>query len=46
MARLHALLLDEGVNMVPRGLRFLSTAHTDEDIDQTLTAFETALARL
>ncbi len=46
MTRLHGLLLDEGINMVPRGLWFLSSAHTDADVDQTLTAFETALARL
>ncbi|GAB3447335.1 aspartate aminotransferase family protein [Actinophytocola sediminis] len=46
MARLHGLLLDEGVNSVPRGLWFLSTAHTDEDIDQTLVAFEKAITRL
>lgn len=46
MARLHGLLLDEGINTVPRGLWFLSTAHTDDDIDETLTAFEKALSRL
>jgi glutamate-1-semialdehyde 2,1-aminomutase len=46
MARLHGLLLDEGINTVPRGLWFLSAAHTDEDIDQTLGAFERALRRL
>lgn len=46
MGRLHGLLLDEGVNMVPRGLWFLSAAHTDEDVDQTLTAFEKAINRL
>jgi glutamate-1-semialdehyde 2,1-aminomutase len=46
MARLHGLLLDEGVNTVPRGLWFLSAAHTDEDVDQTLAAFDRALRRL
>jgi glutamate-1-semialdehyde 2,1-aminomutase len=46
MGRLHALLLDEGVNMVPRGLWFLSAAHTNDDIDATLAAFDTALGRL
>ncbi len=46
MARLHGLLLDEGINMVPRGLWFLSAAHTDEDIDKTLRAFENALNRI
>ncbi|NEE02310.1 aspartate aminotransferase family protein [Phytoactinopolyspora halotolerans] len=46
MARLHGLLLEEGINMVPRGLWFLSAAHTDDDIDATLAAFENALAKL
>lgn len=46
MSRLHGLLLDEGVNMVPRGLWFLSTAHTDDDVETTLVAFENALRRL
>jgi glutamate-1-semialdehyde 2,1-aminomutase len=46
MSRLHGLLLDEGINMVPRGLWFLSAAHTDADIDATLVAFENALGRM
>lgn len=46
MGRLHGLLLDQGVNMVPRGLWFLSAAHTDEDVDQTLVAFEKAIDQL
>ncbi|NED96777.1 aminotransferase class III-fold pyridoxal phosphate-dependent enzyme [Phytoactinopolyspora alkaliphila] len=46
MARLHGLLLDEGINMVPRGLWFLSAAHTDDDVDATLVAFENALSRM
>src|SRR5690606_15743323 len=36
MARLHAELLRRGVNIVPRGLWFVSAAHTDEDVDQTV----------
>jgi glutamate-1-semialdehyde 2,1-aminomutase len=36
MTRLHALLMDRGVNIVPRGLWFLSTAHTPGDIDETV----------
>ncbi|MEV6964310.1 glutamate-1-semialdehyde 2,1-aminomutase [Hamadaea sp. NPDC051192] len=43
MARLHGLLLDQGVNMVPRGLWFLSAAHTDDDIDRTVAAVARAL---
>lgn len=46
MARLHAALLDRGVNMVPRGLWFLSTAHTEADIDATVDAFAGALQAL
>ncbi|MEO6912147.1 MAG: aspartate aminotransferase family protein [Edaphobacter sp.] len=36
-------LLDEGVLPVPDGRWYLSTAHTDEDIDRTLAAVERAL---
>ncbi|HEX4813096.1 MAG TPA: glutamate-1-semialdehyde 2,1-aminomutase [Nonomuraea sp.] len=43
MLRLHAALLDRGVNMVPRGLWFLSAAHTDDDIEATVAAFADAL---
>lgn len=34
--RFHAALLDQGVNSVSRGLWFLSTAHDDADVEQTL----------
>ncbi len=44
MARLHTALLDQGVHMVGRGLWFLSTAHTAEDVAQTVQAFAKALA--
>jgi glutamate-1-semialdehyde 2,1-aminomutase len=44
MARLHALLLDRGVNVVGRGLWFLSTAHDDGDVDETVDRFADALA--
>ena len=37
-------LLDEGVLPLPDGRWYLSTAHTDADIDQTLDAVERALA--
>jgi glutamate-1-semialdehyde 2,1-aminomutase len=46
MARLHAGLLAEGINIVPRGLWFLSTAHTDEQIDETLAVTASVLAGL
>lgn len=36
MARLHAGLLRRCVNIVPRGLWFLSAAHTEADVDQTI----------
>jgi glutamate-1-semialdehyde 2,1-aminomutase len=44
MGRLHAALLDRGVNIVGRGLWFLSAAHTEADIDETLAAVAGALA--
>jgi len=44
MGRLHPRLLDRGVNIVGRGLWFLSSAHTAADIDQTIAAFAGALA--
>jgi glutamate-1-semialdehyde 2,1-aminomutase len=46
MALLHAALLERGVNMVPRGLWFLSTAHTEADVAATVDAFGDALAAL
>ncbi|WP_171074128.1 aspartate aminotransferase family protein [Nonomuraea basaltis] len=46
MAGLHAALLDRGVNIVPRGLWFLSTAHTEADIAATVDAFADALGAL
>lgn len=46
MARLHGLLMDRGVNIVPRGLWFLSTAHTTADVDETVEIAADALAAL
>lgn len=46
MARLHGLLMERGVNVVPRGLWFLSTAHTTEDVDAAVALTEEALAAL
>lgn len=44
MARLHGLLLDRGVDIVGRRLWFLSTAHDEADIDETIDRFSDALA--
>jgi glutamate-1-semialdehyde 2,1-aminomutase len=41
-----SLLLEEGVRVLSRGLWYLSTAHTAEDIEFTLQAVEAAWARL
>jgi glutamate-1-semialdehyde 2,1-aminomutase len=40
------LLLDEGVRVLARGLWYLSTAHTFDDIELTLHAVESACVRL
>ncbi len=40
MARLTGLLLAEGVLVHERGLMFVSAAHTDADVDQTVAAFD------
>jgi glutamate-1-semialdehyde 2,1-aminomutase len=46
MTRLHGLLMDRGVNIVPRGLWFLSTAHTESDIGETVAIAADAFAAL
>lgn len=46
MARLHTLLHQRGISIVPRGLWFLSTEHSDTLIDETLQVADDALARL
>lgn len=43
---LQQLLAERGINVTTRGLWFLSTAHTDADIEQTVAAFGSALAEL
>ena len=43
MARLHQRLFERGVSIVPRGLWFLSTAHTDDHIVETLEAVAESL---
>ncbi|MBB6729300.1 glutamate-1-semialdehyde 2,1-aminomutase [Cohnella zeiphila] len=44
---LFARLLDEGVNIPPSQFEgwFLSTAHSEEDIDRTVEAYRTALSK-
>jgi glutamate-1-semialdehyde 2,1-aminomutase len=42
--RVHASMLKQGIYLAPSGYEvgFLSTAHTEEDLDQTLAALEVA----
>jgi glutamate-1-semialdehyde 2,1-aminomutase len=35
-------LQDRGVRVVPEGIWFVSTAHTDDDVERTLAAVEDA----
>jgi glutamate-1-semialdehyde 2,1-aminomutase len=45
-ARFNALLHEEGVRVTARGTWFLSTAHSDADIEESLAAAERAFLRL
>jgi glutamate-1-semialdehyde 2,1-aminomutase len=44
VADVAAHLLGSGVFALERGLWFMSTAHTDDDVDMTLAAAEPAIA--
>ena len=44
--RFIELMLEEGVRLTARGLWFLSTAHSAEDVETSLAAADRALARL
>ena len=44
--RFVEILLDEGVRVIPRGLWYLSTAHTEEGMEFTLEAVKSALRKL
>lgn len=44
--RFVEILLDEGVRVIPRGLWYLSTAHTEGDVEFTLEAVKSALRNL
>jgi glutamate-1-semialdehyde 2,1-aminomutase len=45
-ARFNALLHEEGVRVTARGTWFLSTAHDDADVDETIAAADRAFTRL
>jgi glutamate-1-semialdehyde 2,1-aminomutase len=44
--RFVEVLLDEGVRVIGRGMWYLSTAHTDEDVEFTLGAVKSALQEM
>jgi glutamate-1-semialdehyde 2,1-aminomutase len=44
--RFVEILLNEGVRVIPRGLWYLSTAHTEGDVEFTLEAVKSALRNL
>jgi glutamate-1-semialdehyde 2,1-aminomutase len=41
--RIHLALMDEGINIVPRGLWFLSTEHTEDHIAEAVSKFGAVL---
>ncbi len=47
-ARLHSALLDRGIYLAPSAyeVMFVSLAHTEEDIDETIAAFRDALGAI
>jgi glutamate-1-semialdehyde 2,1-aminomutase len=42
--RFSAALLDNGVHVIPRGLLYVSTAHADDDVEETQAAIASACA--
>jgi glutamate-1-semialdehyde 2,1-aminomutase len=46
LGRFLLLLLEEGVQLVPDGRMYVSAAHTDRDVRDTLSAMDRAFARL
>lgn len=44
--RVHELLLQAGINIVPRGLWFMSAEHTEDDIDATIDIVGNVFAQL
>ncbi|GAA1597141.1 hypothetical protein GCM10009804_62060 [Kribbella hippodromi] len=46
MARFHAGLFAAGISIVPRGLWFLSTEHTADQVDETIAVAESVLSSL
>ena len=45
LERVLLAALEEGLHLVPDGRMYVSAAHTESDIDQTLAAFERVFAR-
>ncbi len=45
IAAINELVLAEGVHVAPRGITFISTEHTTEDIDRALSGFDAAMQR-
>jgi len=46
LGRFLLLLLEEGAQLVPDGRMYVSAAHTDRDVRDTLSAMDRAFARL
>ncbi|MBA3852039.1 MAG: hypothetical protein H0X59_06695 [Chloroflexi bacterium] len=44
--RFAAALLDEGVHLIPRGLLYVSAAHSQADLDETREAVRRAATRV
>lgn len=44
--RFVELLLDQGVRVIPRGLWYVSTAHTEEDVECALEGVNSALQQM
>ncbi|MEU0265061.1 aspartate aminotransferase family protein [Nocardioides sp. NPDC006303] len=45
IAAINELVLAEGVHAAPRGIKFLSTEHTVEDLERVISAYDTAVGR-
>jgi len=46
MQHFHRALINEGVDIMPSGWMMVSAAHTDRDIDETVAAFDRAVAAM
>ena len=45
-ARFAEAMLERGINVLPRGWWFLSTAHTDDDVELTVEAARSAFTEV